>query len=79
MNLLEAEKYAFIFMCLCIAFSAVAIAWSVAKAGVAICDFYESDDDESSGGGDQPVGPYNIDPDFDPSDWWKHERKEKAR
>lgn len=39
----------------------------------------DDDDDNNSNGGDQPVTPYDIDPQFDPSDWWKHEPKERER
>lgn len=44
----------------------------------------DSDEDDQDSDGDQPVTPkpvtpYDIDPQFDPSDWWKHEPKERAR
>jgi hypothetical protein len=34
--------------------------------------YWAKDDDD--GGGDQPVTPYDIDPQRDPGDWWKHDQ-----
>lgn len=31
------------------------------------------DDDDSGGDPDKPVTPYDIDPQKDPGDWWKHD------
>lgn len=64
----------------------VAIPWGVLGALLAFKEYRdirrdkEGDDLEEGGGGGEgkPVTPYDIDPDFDPSDWWKHDGPKKA-
>jgi hypothetical protein len=50
------------------------IAAAAAAAAAAKSDDDDEDEDDE-GGGSKPVTPYDIDPDFDPGDWWKHETK----
>lgn len=65
----------------------VAVPWGVLGALLAFSEYRkilrdkEHDDDHEGGGGGgegKPVTPYDIDPDFDPSDWWKHDEPKKA-
>jgi hypothetical protein len=77
-----------------VALFAVVIPWATYGAMLAIHEFkkmrltdtatkqadQQDDDDEDgdTGGPDKPVTPYDIDPQFDPSDWWKHDGPKQA-
>lgn len=66
---------------ICMAF--FAISWGIAGLAFAWCRWKESkywanNGDEDDSGPDKPSTPYDIDPQFDPSDWWKKNDKERT-
>ena len=85
MNARDAVPWTFVLLMLC--WSVAGIVHAYAKLVEA--KYWEeksrskgNDDDEQDSSGDQPVTPkpvtpYDIDPQYDPSDWWKHDPKKR--
>ena len=66
-------------MLVCASLSFSALCWGIGGLSFAWARWKESkywgeQDDDDEGGGDQPKTHYDIDPQRDPSDWWKHDK-----